>query len=816
MTNDYKNKTETIKHQLTIAENRLRELDRERESLLAQVESLRRELHPTSVHENGTPLEFETKASAFSTVNNFSPPEAKIALFRSLFRGREDVYPKRWESVQKGTSGYSPACKHEWIAGVCNKPKVKCGECSRRGFLPVSEEVIQKHLEGKTTIGVYPLLADETCWFLAADFDKETWQEDARAFLETCQRMKIPAALERSRSGNGGHIWFFFTEPVPAVIARRLGAYLLTETLEHRPEVGLESYDRFFPNQDTMPKGGFGNLIALPLQKKAREQGNTVFLDAGFSPHEDQWAYLASLSRITPAQVNQMVDMAVRNGRVMGVPMVPEEEDSDQPWNHLQSRGKLAAIQGPFPKEIDLVVSNQVYIPKDGLSPSLMNRLIQCAAFQNPEFYKRQAMRLPTFDEPRVIGCAQSFSKYIGLPRGCQDAATELLTSLKIKVILQDERNSGFPISYDFQGALRPDQQEAAESLLKHDIGVLAATTAFGKTVVAGYLISKRAINTLVVVHRQQLLDQWVSRLSTFLNIDPQEIGRIGAGKHAPTGKIDVALMQSLIKGDAVDDLVANYGHLIIDECHHISASSFEQVARQCKARYVTGLSATVVRKDGRHPIIFMQCGPPRYRVDARKQALLMPFTHRVIERETGFSLPGALAREEKPAIQDIYAALIADEKRNDLIFDDVLQALEAKRSPVVITERKEHLAYLEERFRGFAKNVITLQGGMGQKERREVMARLEAIPESEERIILATGRYLGEGFDDARLDTLFLTMPISWEGTLAQYAGRLHRLHEGKTEVIIYDYVDLEVPMLAKMWRKRIKGYQGIGYKME
>lgn len=357
------------------------------------------------------------------------------------------------------------------------------------------------------------------------------------------------------------------------------------------------------------------------------------------------------------------------------------------------------------------------------------------------------------------------------------------------------------------------EQIEAAERLLASDNGVLAASTAFGKTVVAINVIAQRTVNTLILVHRQQLLDQWVARLSTFLDIDPNQIGRIGGGKHKPTGLIDVALLQSLCRKGVVDDLVGDYGHLVVDECHHISASSFEQVARACKAKYVLGLSATPARKDGHHPIIFMQCGPIRYRDNARDQAALRPFEHKLIIRRTGFVLPPELLIQAKPPIQNIYSAIIVDARRNDMILDDIIAAVEQGRSPVVITERKEHLEFLTAALSKAVKNVIVLKGGMGTRQRRAIMERLASIPDAEERVIVATGRYLGEGFDDARLDTLFLTMPISWKGTLSQYAGRLHRLHANKKEVRIYDYADLNVPMLARMHDKRLKGYRAIGY---
>ena len=810
------NLSQRIQDQLAAAGERLSELDCERGTLLRQIAELQQELRELT---QGAPqpagLSGRDGAEAEAGINNLTPPEAKVAFFRSLFQGRTDVYSRRWENRKTGKAGYAPVCQKEWLPGLCNKPSVKCGECPNRAFPPLTDHVLRNHLEGKLTIGLYPLLPDETCWFLAVDFDKESWKEDARAFRNTCRRLGVPAALERSRSGDGGHVWIFFSEPVPAVLARKLGAYLITETLETRPEVGLDSYDRFIPSQDTLPQGGFGSLIALPLQKKPRELGYSVFLDEQCEPYRDQWAFLAKLKqeRLTLARLNELVDGAVRAGKIIGVPLLPEEETAADPWRE-RPRSQQPPLSGPFPKELTVTVSNQVYIPREQLSASLKNRLIGLAAFQNPEYYKAQAMRLPTHDKPRIIGCAESFAKYIGLPRGCRDEAVELLAALGIQVKIQEERNFGQPVALTFQGTLRPEQRRAAEALLAHETGVLAATTAFGKTVVASYLIAERAVNTLVVVHRQQLLDQWVARLSSFLNIRPDQIGQIGGGKHRPGGIVDVALIQSLIKENVVAELVAGYGQLIVDECHHISAVSFEQVARHCKARYVTGLSATVLRKDGRHPIIFMQCGPVRYRVDARKQALQTPFTYQVIRRETAFRLPSATVSDE-PAIQEIYAALIGDEQRNRLILDDVLGALAARRSPVVITERKEHLQYLAQRLAERVKNVVVLQGGMGVKQRQAALAQLAAIPADEERVIVATGRYLGEGFDDARLDTLFLTMPISWQGTLAQYAGRLHREHDGKSAVLIYDYIDAEVPVLGKMWRRRIKGYQALGYSI-
>ena len=753
-----------------------------------------------------------------------SSPGEKIALFRSLFRGREDIFPKRWTNSRTGRSGYAPACANEWAPRICNKPRIKCRECSHRAFIPVTDEVIGRHLRGRDTdgtdftMGVYPLLADETCRFVAIDFDKHTWRRDAAVFLATCTTSGVPAALERSRSGRGGHVWIFFTDPVPASSARRLGAWLLTESMERNPDIGFESYDRLFPSQDTMPAGGFGNLIALPLQHAPRQAGNSVFLDDDFQPHADQWLYLSSVGRMAPVEVGDMTEEAGRRGRILGV-RLPVVDEDEAPWLAPPSRRKPdIPISDPLPETVEVVLGDQVYVDRSGLPASLVNRLARLAAFQNPEFYSNQAMRLPTFGTPRVIGCAELLSHHVALPRGCLDEAERMLASLGIEVRLRDERNAGRPVETTFEGELTREQQASAESLLPHDTGVLAATTAFGKTVVAASMIAARATNTLVLVHRRQLLDQWVARLGSFLDLSPDRIGRIGGGKRAPTGVVDVAVIQSLVgRGERrgeVDDIVADYGHLVVDECHHLSAVSFEAVARRCKARYVLGLSATVTRKDGHHPIIFMQCGPVRFRVDPRRQAAKRPFSHRVALRMTGFTLPEDLD-PERPPIQRIYGALAEDEERNRLIVDDVLNAVADERSPIVLTERTAHALLLAERLSPHARNVLVLRGGMGQKARRELANQLEAIGDVQERVLIATGRYVGEGFDDARLDTLFLTMPISWRGTLAQYAGRLHRLHPAKREVIVYDYVDGEVPVLARMSAKRIKGFESLGYSV-
>lgn len=753
-----------------------------------------------------------------------SPSALKVGLFRKLFSGRVDVFPVRWENSGTGRSGYAPACRNEWVRGVREKPQVKCGECPNQAFIPVSDDIITSHLRGKDAArrgdasfvcGVYPLLADDTCWFLAADFDGEEWAADALAFFETCQLKGVPAAIERSRSGEGGHVWIFFSQPVPAREARILGASLLTQTMERRPEIGFSSYDRLFPSQDVMPRGGFGNLIALPLQRPAREYGNSVFVDEELQPFPDQWSFLASLQRISPRVVTDLVNDAQANDRVLGVRMPVEDEVGDEPWRRPPSRQRTPErVADPLPERLKISLADGIYIDRLALPPSMVARLVRVAAFQNPEFYRAQAMRLTTYDKPRILSCASLHRRHVELPRGCLEEVLELLKAHGVKVEIDDQRDLGAPLASQFVGNLRDEQQIAVDALLPHDCGVLAATTAFGKTVVAAALIAHRQRSALILVHRKELLTQWVERLKQFLSMDSDQIGMIGGGKRKPTGCIDVAVIQSLVRKGEVSELVSGYGHLIVDECHHLSAASFELVARRSKARYVLGLSATVTRKDGRHPIIHMQCGPIRHRVSAKLQAARRAFAHKVRVRCTEFAVPVSLDGD-RISMPAMYAALGQDEARNAAIFDDVLTALDAGRCPLILTERRDHLELLQSRFARFTKNLIVLHGGLTTAERRVARDALRSSSEGE-RLVLATGRFLGEGFDDPRFDTLFLLMPISWKGTLAQYVGRLHRDHDSKREVIVYDYVDSAVPLLARMAAKRATGYRALGYVLE
>ena len=795
----------------------------ERQQLLERIKEL--EAENTELRkrlgEDVTPTEKKPTA-----MQNLSLQE-KVDLFRSLFKGREDVFARRWYSKTSGKAGYQPVCQNEWTP-MCDKRTFKCADCPNRHFSPLTDNDIYRHLEGKDAdgrdvIGLYVLNEDNTCHLLCTDFDDKNcehgYKNDVLAFIDVCRSWNIPCSVERSRSGNGAHVWIFFDNPVLAVKARRLGNAILTEAMSRNGKISFKSYDRFFPNQDTMPEGGLGNLVALPLQGNARKHGNSVFVDEKFEPYPDQWEFLLNVGKLSEQLLE---DILKKTANIQPLGELSKTSES-KPWETPMPK---EIGRSDFSSEVIIIRSNMLYIPLNQLSSKVLNHLKRIASFRNPEFYSKQALRLSTYQTPRIISCADIDDEYLALPRGCEDAVIALLREKDVPYRIEDKCNHGKPISVQFNGVLRDNQQEAVNVLASNSNGVLSATTAFGKTVTAIGLIAKHGVNTLVLVHTKALLDQWVKALEQFLTIDtiPEEnerkrkrrkplspIGTLSSTGNKLHGIIDIALMQSCISDNEVKTFVKEYGMVIADECHHVSAVNFEQILKTVNARYVYGLTATPIRKDGHQPIIFMQCGPIRYSADAKAQMLSQSFERLLVPRFTPFRpIVGSDLSYTKVAQQ-----LAEDEYRNLFIVKDVIEVLKEGRSPIILTSRTSHVSILAELLKPHCPNVITLIGSKSTKDKRQKMEHLQSIPSSEQLVIVATGKYVGEGFDYARLDMLFLVSPVAWKGIVAQYAGRLHREYEGKQDVQIYDYIDIRVPVCESMYRKRLKGYASIGYRI-
>jgi superfamily II DNA or RNA helicase len=769
-------------HDISAIDARLADLEREKQQLFA----LREELQ---------------KSRPTPAVSDSFSPEQKIAIYRSLFRGRTDIFANRWEN-QQGRSGYSVACDNEWVKGICNKPRIKCLDCNHRQFSELNDRIIFRHLAGQQVVGLYPLLHDSTCHLLAADFDKGNWQDEVKAMSRACTEYGVPHVVEISRSGNGAHLWIFFDGKVPANEARLLGFGLLDKAMEAYPNLSFDSYDRLFPNQDILPEGGFGNLIALPLQREARQAGNSSFVDAELNVIEDQWQHLSQIKKLSRQELNQLLSQISPNASLLSEQYVT---DTHPPWEVTAKPRPL--VLGNPPQQITITLANHIYFEVKALPSALLARLRRLASFSNPVFFKTQALRFSTHGIPRFISCARIERGYLSLPRGCLDDALALLKENNIDVQIDDKRELGIKLSgMKPLLTLRNNQQAAVKEMSKHDAGILHAPTAFGKTVTAIGMIAKRKANTLILVHSRQLLDQWQERLRSFL--PEAEIGVIRGGKKKPTGIIDLATYQSLInkKENTVSPIIQDYGHVIVDECHHVSAPRFEMVLNEVRAKYVLGLTATPERQDGHQKIIFMAAGPIRHKVKSSSEGR---YEQEVQVHQLYDTPPLHLSRpEERPKVTDAYRWIMENEARTRRITSDVIDSVYENRHPIVLTERREHAEMINNLLKDNGIDSIILKGAMKAAERKRVEEHLHSA-----QVVVATGKYVGEGFDLPRLDTLFLTMPIAWKGSLAQYAGRIHRVSDGKTQVTIHDYVDCGLPMLQRMFNKREKSYKSMGY---
>ena len=763
-----------------------------------------------------------------------SPTHARF--FYSLFHGRSDVYAKR-AVMKSGKAGYFPVCENLWRYGVCPKAdrqKVKCASCPNRSWAPLNQRALMAHLtgeksDGSDVIGIYPLLPDDTCRFLVFDFDDHeaspgtVWQEDVDALRQICSQNSVPCYVERSRSGSGAHVWLFFDAPISAELARKFGSALLTKGAESVNLKDFKTYDRMLPAQEHLPDGGLGNLIALPLQGQALQQGNSAFVDESWDAYPNQWEYLKSVQKISKTFIEEKSALWSTDGELGTLAKTEDIEDTEKPWKKLPVLFHKEDAAQP----LSITLANGIYIDAAGVKPRLQNALRRLAAYSNPEFYKKKALGFSTRNIPRIVFCGEDVGNFIHLPRGCQNQLTAQLATAEIPYTISDERQIGHKIKVDFHGSLYPAQAEAAAAMLAQDTGVLCAATAFGKTAVGAYLVAQRKVNTLVLVHNAEIMKNWLEDFEKFLQIDeplpeyitpkgrpkklPSLIGTLSSGRNRLGGIVDVAMITSLGQGDAVNALVKNYGMVIMDECHHAGAAIAEDVLNAVSAKYVYGLTATPKRDDGQEQKIFMQLGPIRYRYTAKDRAAAQDVQHLVYPRFTRLFVPNA----NKLSYNQARRAVVESEVRNEQILTDVTACLQARRTPLVLTKEKEHAAFLYERLKTKTDHIFLLQGGSSTKQKEELRTQMRAVPPAESVVLVAIGQYIGEGFNFPRLDTMMLAMPISWQGNVEQYAGRLHRDYEGKQDVIIYDYVDAHIRVLESMYYKRLRTYKRIGYEI-
>jgi superfamily II DNA or RNA helicase len=723
-------------------------------------------------------------AEAVSTplVDASSPGDAKLALLWSLFGARSDVYATRWENASTGKAGWSPATRGGWSR-----------QRSRRDYLALTDEVFAAHLQGRETIGIYPLLPGDTCALLACDFDKGTWVLDALAYLDACHTNGVPAALERSRSGNGGHVWVFFDGPVGASDARSLGAALLRQAMSARAELDLTSYDRFFPSQDYLPKAGFGNLIALPLHGDCAVRGHTLFLDpTTLDPWPDQWAFLSSVARLSRDAV---VELARSLRPVDAGPTL--------------SLAELARRGGPTPPTVIRTRLGAMFsIERAGMPPAVIAALKHLGSIANPEFYEKQRMRFSTWNTPQFISCYGEDLEWLHLPRGLTEQVTDLLAGLGSRIDLADDRTDPEPIDLRFVGDLRPQQAAAVGDLVGHDRGVLVAPPGAGKTVMACAVIAHQRTPALVLVDRKELVDQWRSRLTDHLGLASSQIGQIGGGRDKPTGVVDVAMLQSLTRRDDAS-MFDRYGLVVVDECHHLPAVSFAACVERARTRRWLGLTATPYRRDKLEAIIGFHCGPTRHEIKPGTVAGAELVRRELVVHPTSTET----SEDDRADIQAVFTALVADDLRTRQICDDVHTAVASGRTCLVLTQRKDHIDSIVAGLAELGDHALVLRGGLGTKARAAVGDTLAARTPDTGIVLVATGSYLGEGFDWPELDTLFLAFPLAFKGRVVQYVGRLLRSHEGKHHVELHDYVDARIPVLERMHHKRLPAYATLGF---
>ena len=765
----------------------------------------------------------------------------KIAsdFFMMFCRGRKDVYDLRYTNPKTGKNGYYTQCFNRWDRGchIQKKDGVRCKDCELRAYKPVTLPLIKAHMNGtdpngNDVVAIYPMLENNLCQLLVFDFDNHAkgaeqedyaniddgWKEEINALRHICKNLDVDAAVERSRSGRGAHLWIFFKEMVPARLARRFGFALLEKGAESVNLKSFKYYDRMIPTQDALPEGGLGNVIALPLQGMALKSGNSAFVDENWNAYEDQLKVLAGTRRLTRQEIEDYLSLWYSTG------FTSEDNGTDAPWDK-NSEIEAGSVKGV----VRIVLADRIYIDSSGMSNKTKRQLRRMATFSNKQYFQNQAMDMPNYDESRFIYLGSDEGKYIVLPRGLREEILKKFDNAGISYKIEDKRTKGQELNISFRGELRESQIPAVETMLENETGILHAATAFGKTVVCCDMIARRGISTLILVDRADLMNQWIKRLEEFLDIDEELpeyqtktgrtrkrkslIGNLQGAHDTLTGIVDVAMIRSLKKKDGFHPKLKEYAQVYFDECHHAASDSAIEVLQEINAKYVYGVTATPKRGDGKEKINEFLLGPIRYRFTAKDRAEEQNINHLVYPRFTRTVKPHHLSKT--PYGNDAYELIRNNDVRDEQIIRDVADCVQAGRTPVVLTKYVDHAKKLSERLKTYADRLILLTGANGTKARRAQVEELNKVDDSDSLILVGTGSLLGEGFDFPRLDTLFMATPVSGENVVEQYVGRLNRDYDGKENVIVYDYVDSHIPKFDKMYSARLKAYKKIGYEL-